>query len=164
MNHFRAQRRRPVRPPRSGARRLLSSTLPLGLLLAALLGLAAAPRPAAAALYLTADLGGGLVTGDPDDGEHKPAPTPLPDQYAPEPDAAWTGGPLGAKSGGGLTASCASAGAAPSAAAPSAWSPGDPGRAARFGAPWRWLDFLRVPLGGHLIRPLPFLLLGDTRS
>lgn len=155
MNHFRAQRRRPARPPRSGARRLLSSTLPLMLLLAALLGLAAAPRPAAAVTRnLTADLGGGLVTGDPDDGEHKPAPTPLPDQYAPGTDAAWTGDALGAKSAGGLTASCASAGASP-AVVPAA---------ARFGAPWRWLDFLRFPLGGHLIRPLPFLLLGDTRS
>lgn len=155
MIHFRAQRRRPVRPPRSGARRLLSSTLPLVLLLAALLSLAAAPRPAAAALFnIHADEGGGLVTGDPDDGEHKPAPTPLPDQYAPEADSAWTSDALGAKSGGGLTASCASAGASP-VAAPAA---------ARCGAPWRWLDFLRVPLGGHLIRPLPFLLLGDTRS
>lgn len=155
MNHFRAQRRRPVRPPRSGARRLLSSTLPLVLLLAALLGLVAAPPPAAAViLNLSADLGGGLVTGDPDDGEHKPAPTPLPDQYAPEADAAWTGDALGAKSAGGHTASCASAGALPTASL----------AAPRFGAPWRWLDFLRVPLGGRLIRPLPFLLLDDTRS
>jgi hypothetical protein len=135
-------------------------------LLAALLSLVAAPRPASATiLNMHADEGGGLVTGDPDDGEHKPAPAPLPDQYVPEAGDAWTGDTLGAKSAGGLTVSCASAGASPSTApAPSAWGPGGPGRAVRYGAPWRWLDFLRVPLGGHLIRPLPFLLLGDTRS